>query len=329
MSYFAWRPYVPVAKRRQQAAQKLAKMKKQGRTVAPVVIEGRTIAKSFWGKSWCDNLERYSDYENRLPRGRTYVRNSSVLDLQIAKGEVAALVSGSELYTIKITIAPVAAPRWKAICKDCSSGIDSLVELLQGRLSKGVMDRVCREGDGLFPAPKDIKLSCSCPDWADMCKHVAAVLYGVGARLDQQPELLFRLRDVDEKDLIAGADTDLSLTNGRVENGKVLADDDVAALFGLDMVPATAIEAPDSRVRPKSSKVTKPSKASSAGKAGKAAKSAKSAKGMTAANAAKRIAAAARKSAQAKAAKPSRKGATSQASAGRGKTASRNRDHTL
>src|ERR1700726_3038402 len=210
MSYFGWRPYVLVAEKRRQAERKLAKLKKQGQSVAPVTIEGRAIAKSFWGKSWCNNLERYSDYENRLPRGRTYVRNGSVFDLQITKGKVAAAVSGSDLYTVTITIAPVAATQWKAICRDCAGTIDSLVELLQGRLSKGVMDRVCREGDGLFPTPKEIKLSCSCPDWADMCKHVAAVLYGVGARLDEKPALLFALRGVEAHELLASAGGDLT-----------------------------------------------------------------------------------------------------------------------
>ena len=168
MSWYEWRPYVPVATRRRQAEQELKRRKKKGQSVAPVIIDGRTIAKSFWGKSWCANLERYSDYENRLPRGRTYVRNGSVIDLQIKKGEVLASVSGSSLYDIKIAIAPVKAGRWKSICRDCAGSIDSLVELLQGRFAKGVMDRVCREGDGLFPSPKEIELSCSCPDWADM-----------------------------------------------------------------------------------------------------------------------------------------------------------------
>src|SRR6202171_1103746 len=211
MSWYEWRPYVPVAERRRQAQSKLKKLKKKGESIAPVMIEGRTIAKSFWGKSWCANLERYSDYDNRLPRGRTYVRNGSVVDLQIAKGKVLAVVSGSDLYRVTITIAPVTATRWKAICRDCAGSIDSLVELLQGRLSKGVMDRVCREGDGLFPTPKEIKLSCSCPDWADMCKHVAAVLYGVGARFDDKPTLLFELRGVDENQLLANAGQELSL----------------------------------------------------------------------------------------------------------------------
>jgi uncharacterized Zn finger protein len=252
-SYFGWHPYVPVAEKRRQAQKKLAKLKKQGRSIAPVTIEGRTIASSFWGKSWCTNLERYSDYQSRLPRGRSYVRNGAVLDLQIAKGTVAAIVAGSALYKITIAIAPVALSRWKSISRDCAGTVDSLVELLQGRLAKGVMDRVCRTGDGLFPSPKEIKLSCSCPDWADMCKHVAAALYGVGARLDEQPELLFVLRGVDEKDLIAGAEHDLSLTKA-AGAANVLDDGDVAALFGLDMpepdapTPAAPERSPRSRM---------------------------------------------------------------------------------
>jgi len=235
MSEFGWHPYVPVAEKRRQAERKLAKLRKQGQPIAPVRIEGRTIAKSFWGKSWCANLERYSDYESRLPRGRTYVRNGSVVDLQISKGEVAAMVAGSSLYKIKITIAPVTSARWKAVCRDCRGAVDSLVELLQGRLAKGVMDRVCREGDGLFPLPDEIKLSCSCPDWADMCKHVAAALYGVGARLDQAPQLLFVLRGVDENELIADVGQDLARTNAAPSVTKILDDSDVAALFGLEM----------------------------------------------------------------------------------------------
>ena len=179
--------------------------------MSPVVIEGRTIAATFWGKAWCDNLERYSDYANRLPRGRTYVRNGSVVDLQIAPGEVNALVSGSEIYQVAVKVSAVPKARWTSICTDCAGAIDSLVELLQGRFSKGVMERICRQKTGLFPAPAEIEFSCSCPDWASMCKHVAAVLYGIGARLDEQPELLFKLRKVDEKDLIAKAGKGLPL----------------------------------------------------------------------------------------------------------------------
>src|SRR5215212_7321914 len=244
MGYYGWRPYVPVAEKRRQAQRKLAKLKKQRQSVTPVTVEGRTIAKSFWGQSWCSNLERYSDYENRLARGRTYVRSGLVVDLQIKKGEIAAMVAGSSLYKVKIVITPVTAVRWKAICRDCAGTIDSLVELLQGRLSKGVMDRVCREGDGLFPSPAEIKLSCSCPDWADMCKHVAAALYGVGARLDEQPQLLFVLRNVDENELLASTGQDLALTRAARSAAKVLDDTDVAALFGLEMVETANSDTP-------------------------------------------------------------------------------------
>jgi uncharacterized Zn finger protein len=256
--YFAWRPYVSVAAKRHNAEREVAKLRKRGESIAPVRIEGRAIAKSFWGQAWCANLERYSDYENRLPRGRSYVRNGSVVDLQIAKGEIAAMVAGSELYKIKVSIAPVVKARWKSICRDCAGSIDSLVELLQGRLAKSVMDRVCREGDGLFPAPGEIKLACSCPDWADMCKHVSAVLYGVGARLDDKPELLFVLRGVDETELIARAGQDLSLPQTAPGTAKVLVDTDVAALFGLEMAATAGSDSTTARKRPTASKIAGP-----------------------------------------------------------------------
>ncbi len=240
MGFFGFRPYVPVAQRRLRALKETAKLKKQGRTALPVTIEGRAIAKSFWGKAWGDNLERYSDFENRLPRGRTYVRNGSVIDLQIARGTVEALVSGSEIYRVKIDIAVASPARWRAICSDCAGSVGSLVELLQGKLSKNVMERVCREADGLFPAPSEIKMSCSCPDWADMCKHVAATLYGVGARLDSDPDVLFALRGVDRAELVSNAGADLPLTRTASASDRVLADDDVSALFGIDIAAPDA-----------------------------------------------------------------------------------------
>ncbi len=235
MGFYEWRPYVSAAQRRQQAARETAKLKKKGHPLSPVMVEGRTIVKTFWGKAWCENLERYSDFENRLPRGRTYVRNGSVIDLQIAPGEIKALVSGSAIYKVNVKVAPVAKARWESICKDCAGAIDSLVELLQGRFSKGVMERVCRQKTGLFPSPDEIQLSCSCPDWADMCKHVAAVLYGIGTRLDQQPDLIFRLHNVDEKELIAGAGTTLPQAKKAPAASRVLDEEDLSALFGLDI----------------------------------------------------------------------------------------------
>lgn len=237
--YYGFRPYVPVAARRAQAARELAKLQKKGRTISPVTIEGRKIARTFWGEAWCDNLERYSDYANRLPRGRTYLRNGSVVDLQVGSGRVTALVSGSTMYEVNVTVGPVPQARWKGICTDCSGAIDSLVELLQGRFSKGVMTRLCEQKTGLFPSPKDIVFTCSCPDWASMCKHVAAVLYGIGARLDHQPQLLFTLRNVDQQDLIANVGSDLSKKGKRPARAKVLASDDLSEMFGIEMAPAT------------------------------------------------------------------------------------------
>jgi uncharacterized Zn finger protein len=235
--YDRWPRYVPVAERRAKAGKQLEKMRKKGRPVDPVVIEGRAIATTFWGKAWCDNLERYRDFENRLPRGRTYARNGSVMDLQIAPLTVTALVSGSSLYNVRIDIDAAPAAQWRAICRDCAGGIDSLVELLQGRFSKAVMERLCRQGSGLFPEPRRIRFSCDCPDYADMCKHVAAVLYGVGARLDHRPELLFQLRGVDERDLLANLDPAVTLSSTPAAPEKILEAADVSALFDLDMAP--------------------------------------------------------------------------------------------
>jgi len=232
---------VPVAERRAKAAREVAKLaRKTGRPASPVLLDGRKIAATFWGKAWCDNLEAYSDYSNRLPRGRTYVRNGSVADLQISKGNVSALVSGSELYRIEIKIKPLNPGIWKSIQSECAGKIDSLIELLQGKLSSAVMQIVTRPEKGLFPMPKEIDLDCSCPDWADLCKHVAASLYGVGAKLDQNPALLFLLRGVDPADLInkASAAEAVRQTAPTSEDAPVMSETDVADVFGIELAPA-------------------------------------------------------------------------------------------
>jgi uncharacterized Zn finger protein len=273
MSYYGWgwRPYVSAAERRQKAARMIARLKKAGKPVSPVVIEGRTIARTFWGRAWCDNLERYSDFANRLPRGRTYLRNGSVMDLQISGGEIEALVSGSEIYKVRVKVKPVSKARWRSICSDCAGTIDSVVELLQGRFSQGVMERLCRQKAGLFPSPSEIELSCSCPDWALMCKHVAAVLYGIGARLDHQPELLFRLHKVDEKELIAKTDGDLALAGKAPTTAQTLVGEDLSALFGLEMAAAAnAASSPASARKPARVRKSKNKEGVRANGAGKA-----------------------------------------------------------
>lgn len=256
--WFSFRPYVPVAQRRAQAAREIEKRRKKGQAVSPVVIKGRAIAQTFWGKAWCDNLESYSDFENRLPRGRTYVRNGSVVDLQIQPSEVKALVSGSELYKVKITVAPLPAKRWLAFKSRCAGQIGSVVELLQGRLSQGVIGLVTSHEDGLFPRPGEIEMSCSCPDWAGMCKHVAAVLYGVGARLDHQPDLFFRLRNVDHLELIEEAVS--SAGKKTATRKKTLAAADVAGVFGIELAEPEADAAPPVPPHPKRRKARAPAK---------------------------------------------------------------------
>lgn len=232
---YGWRPYVPVAVRRGRALKKMEKLRKKGLDVQPVEIEGRKIARTFWGAAWCDHLESFSDYENRLPRGRTYVRNGSVCHLDIGKGEIKAMVSGSELYNVKITIKTLARKKWSDVKKRCAGQVGSVLELLQGKLSGSVMEVVTDRNRGLFPLPREISLGCDCPDWAVMCKHVAAVLYGVGARLDEKPEMLFLLRGVDHDELIDAEVGIAAVTAGAEGGRKRIADDELADVFGIEM----------------------------------------------------------------------------------------------
>ncbi|MBP9092950.1 SWIM zinc finger family protein [bacterium] len=234
---FGWKPYVSVAKRRAQAVGKMNTLKKKGLDIQPIEIAGRKIAHTFWGQSWCSHLEAFSDYANRLPRGRTYVRNGSVCHLLISSGEIKAIVSGSELYDVKIKIDMLPPSKWSSVKERCSGQIGSLLELLQGRLSNSVMAVVTHRIDGLFPAPSEIRLDCSCPDWATMCKHVAAVLYGVGARLDERPELLFLLRGVDHEELIsADAAAALTSTDSAKQQGRRrIATSELEDLFGIEI----------------------------------------------------------------------------------------------
>jgi uncharacterized Zn finger protein len=229
-----FRPHVTAAEQRGRADIAARKLAKQGQILLPIHLEGRDIARTFWGKSWCKNLESYSDYENRLPRGRSYVRNGCVLDLQLSQGVVKALVKGTRLYRVHVTIAPIEAAAWKALKGECSRKVGSLMDLLQGKLSASVMEAITRRETGLFPKPSEIQFECSCPDWAGMCKHVAAALYGVGARLDHSPELLFVLRRADHLELITDA-TESVMAGVTMGEPATLASGDLAQVFGIEM----------------------------------------------------------------------------------------------
>lgn len=242
MSYYGWgAPYVTVAERRAKAKKHLEKLKKKGLTVQPVQLSGRKIAASFWGKGWCEHMESFSDYSNRLPRGRTYVRNGSVCHLDITNGCIEAIVSGSELYNVKITITPLHKDKWAAVRSACSGKIASLIDLLRGRLDQGVMEVVSDRKKGLFPLPGEMKLDCNCPDWASMCKHVAAVLYGVGARLDHAPEMLFVLRGVNHEELV-DVSAALADTTQKGSSRRRIAATGIADVFGIDLAEADTLE---------------------------------------------------------------------------------------
>ena len=236
MNGWYYEPKPSVREQRARAAREAQRLaKKRGpsnRALAPVTIAGRTIASSFWGKAWCENIESYRDYEYRLPRGRSYLRNGAVLDLVIDPGRITALVSGTRLYEVDIRIKPLQKTHWQRVKAECAGQIGSLVELLAGKLSEPVMRRVTDREQGLFPKPAQIEMRCSCPDWATMCKHVAAVMYGVGARLDQAPELLFSLRQVDHEELIEQA-ARLEVARGSAR--KTIAREELSDVFGIEL----------------------------------------------------------------------------------------------
>lgn len=230
-----WPRYVSVASRRAKATREMERLRKRGRDIQPVILEGRKIAHTFWGRAWCDHLEKFSDYVNRLPRGRSYVRNGSVCHLDIREGRIVAKVSGSELYDVKVSIRALPGAKWKRVREACAGQVGSMLELLQGRLSDRVMGIVTDRDQGLFPSPKEIELDCSCPDWAEMCKHVAAVLYGVGARLDQRPELLFQLRGVDHAELVSKESARAVLGRTPAAKDRRLDEGNLSQVFGIDL----------------------------------------------------------------------------------------------
>ena len=264
--YGGYPPYVPVAVRREKALKEAKKLEKSGCKLSPVEISGRAIAKTFWGKSWCEHLESFSDFSNRLPRGQRYARNGSVIDLQIATGTITALVSGSEIYKQTIIVKTLPRAKWSKIKKTCSGQIGSLLNLLQGQFSDEVMAVIAEPQAGLFPKPTEIKMNCSCPDFADLCKHLAAILYGVGNRLDHEPELLFKLRGVNPNELIDEALTDADFSGGSESE---LADSDLSSLFGIELEAEDLQQTPQPATQEKkvSKKKTRPAKKSAVKKA--------------------------------------------------------------
>lgn len=236
MGWYDFREYVPVSRKKEKAAKQIEKLRKNDKSLSPVVIEGRKIAKTWWGNAWCVNLESYADFSNRIGRGSSYVKNGFVIDLKISEGLVTGKVMGTRLYTIEIEIDLLSEQRKNDIIKTIGRRIESVSDLIDGKFPKDFGELFLTQKRGLFPAPEEIHKSCSCPDWADMCKHVAAVLYGVGARLDQDPLLFFKLRGVDVKAFIkASIDEKLNslMKNAGKTTERVIKDADIAGIFGV------------------------------------------------------------------------------------------------
>ena len=247
--YGGYPPYVSVAEKRAKAERKLKQLMKKNPKIRPIMIEGTALARTWWGKEWNKNLERYADYSNRIGRGRSYVRHRAVLDLQIKPGEVNALVQGSTArpYKVTIKIKAISKTAWANMQEACAGQFDSLQKLLNGKFPKALKDIFTTKGKGLFPTPLEIDFSCSCPDWASMCKHVAAALYGVGARLDEDPSLFFKLRKGDMDALVSQAvadKTDKMLKKAEKKSSRVMEDADLADVFGIDLDDNEAIAIP-------------------------------------------------------------------------------------
>ncbi len=254
MSFYGWKPYESVASKRAKAKRQLETMSKKGHNLEPVTVEGNKMALSWWGKAWNANLVRYSDYSNRIGRGRSYLRNGSVLDLKIEKGLITSLVQGSSTkpYEVEIKIDRISPKKLKTISRKCEKKIGSMQELLNGKFPKELEDVFMTKGDGLFPAPKEIKFNCSCPDWAHMCKHVAATLFGVGVKLDRDPSLFFKLRSVEMESLVSTvAEKQVKglLRKKPVKSSRIMDSDDLSDVFGVDMEEKAFPEKVKSRSR--------------------------------------------------------------------------------
>lgn len=220
---------------RAEASQRRSREK--GTVWEPVTVQGRTIAKSWWGAAWCENLERYADYESRLDRGKRYVRSGAVVDLKIQKGKVSARVQGTRKtpYKVDIRISPLSEEKCQAVIQKCGRKLRTIEELAAGCFPEEMKELFLGQ-DGLFPTPREISFQCSCPDWALMCKHVAAALYGVGTRLDEDPTLFFVLRGIDMGrflDVTLGNRVESMLQNAQKPSERILEGEDLTALFGV------------------------------------------------------------------------------------------------
>lgn len=226
------------AELRRKAEQSKKRSADSKKALEPVLIDGRQIAKTWWGEAWCTNLENYADYRNRIGRGKRHVRADTVIDMKMKGGTIKARVQGSRRtpYRVEIEIDPMPEARYKAVLKSLDSRIENLEALVNGDFPMAMKSLFTDLKSGLFPNPREIHFTCSCPGWASMCKHVAAVLYGIGNRLDHDPLLFFAMRGIDVSDFIQRSVKDkLSsmLKNADTHSHRIIDDQSVEELFGV------------------------------------------------------------------------------------------------
>ncbi len=206
----------------------------------PIIVKSKSLVQTWWGKAWNVNLERYADYTNRIDRGRSYVRHGAVVDLRIGNGVVKALVQGrtAKPYTVSIWVEDLREDLWNNIVKSCEGKLESMSQLLEGEFPQDLAEIFTNPGSGMFPSLDEITFSCGCPDWASMCKHVAAALYGVGVRIDEDPGKFFKLRKVNISDLVSRAVEDRTknlLEKAGTNRSRVIDHSKIQNVFDIDM----------------------------------------------------------------------------------------------
>ncbi len=238
-----FREYVSVGERSARAQRKIRQLKKKNPNLNPVVIDGKQIASSWWGKAWINHLKHYADFDNRVGRGRSYVKNGLVIHFAIKPGHIESIVMGtsSSPYNIKIKTKKLSPNKWNKMKRLSREHLCTLPELNEGKFPKELKDIFSDRGEGIFPTIKEMSFHCSCPDWANMCKHVSASLFALGSQIDNNIDLFFKLRGVNTSELVQSAlkDEAKHLKNRKFEDTAqvlTLSEKKLASLFDIKLV---------------------------------------------------------------------------------------------
>ena len=207
-----------------------------------VKIDGKVISSSWWGQMWCRNIENYSNIRNRLERGRTYIRQNTVKSLSISNNCAESQVQGhsKEPYRVIINIKTIEKSKYDNILNKCENSVDNLESLMTGSFPKEYQQFFTDEEYGLFPKSNEIDYNCTCLDYEKnmhMCKHIAATMYAIGNKLDNDPLIFFKLRGIDISEFsnkILKKETEFVWNNINGESNRKINSNDISFLFGVD-----------------------------------------------------------------------------------------------